>query len=108
MHTPESGVESTPVPAIAPLPPPAEATPTATMFTGLGLTAERKTDGPRGPGWYLYALVGGVKWYVDVRKLGGLDEDLQELATPGFKEAKAERYARESGRPRTEPGPGAV
>lgn len=90
----------------APPQPPAEAQP-QTSFSGLSLTAERLAEGPNGAGWYLMTSVGGVKWFIAYKKLGGLDDDLQELATPGFKEARANRYASEVGRPRTEPGPGA-
>lgn len=88
-------------------PPPAEPVTTYTKYTSVVLTAERQTEGNYGPGWYLYATIGGVRWNLAHRKLGGFDDDLQEIATPGFKEARAERYARENGKLRTESGPGA-
>lgn len=95
-------------PTTPPTPPPAEAVAISGTFENLAVTAQRRPDGKLGPGWYLYATVGGVEWPIAFRGLGGLDDDLQELATPGFKEARAERYARESGQQRTEPGPGAT
>lgn len=94
-------------PAAAVAPPPAEAGVVYTKYPGLEVTAERRTEGHFGAGWYAYIVVGGVEWVLGWKKLGGMDDDLQEIATPGFKEARAERYARAEGRPRTEPGPGA-
>lgn len=81
---------------------PAEPTGIPSTFEGLTLTAKR--DAGLGL-WLLGVEVGGVWWTVASRKTGGLDDDLQEKATPGFKEARAIRYARETGRTRTESGP---
>lgn len=99
----DTSVTPTPV-----TPPPADPVLDLTKFENLTLTAVRRPDGNRGAGWYLVTYIGDVEWIVAVRKLGGLDDDLQEVATPGYKEAAANRYARESGKQRTEPGPGAV
>lgn len=88
-------------------PPPAEASVDLTKFEEVTVTVTREPEGRYGPGWYVKIFPGGVEWILSWRKLGGFDQDLQELATPGFKEALAERYARETGRQRTEPGPGA-
>lgn len=96
MSTPEQNIPAPPAP-------PEEQGP-QTSFDGLTLHAERDADAGR---WRLYVELNGVRWVVAERKLGGLDDDLQEKATPGFKEARAVRAALESGRPRTEPGPGA-
>ena len=90
-----------PVPAP---PTPEETTGPQTKFENVTFTAERDALAGR---WYIYANLGSVKWRIAERKLGGLDDDLQEAATPGFKEARAVRYAQETGQPRLEPGPGA-
>ena len=83
---------------------PVEVEPAPLKLDGLELKAERDPERGR---WVLFTEVGGVRWEITERKLGGLDDDLQEIATPGFKEARAQRYAAEFGRPRAEPGPGA-
>lgn len=80
---------------------PAEPQDVPESFDDLTLTARR--DAGLGL-WLLGVEVGGVWWTVASRKLGGLDDDLQEKQTPGFKEARALRSARDLGRPRTEPG----
>lgn len=91
-------------PQTPPAPPPTVHQDVPTSFDNLTVKAVRDTDAQR---WILYTELNGVRWVLAEKKLGGLDDDLQELATPGFREARAFRYAQEVGRPRTEPGPGA-
>lgn len=98
---------SDPVPTPAPTPTPEPEGP-LTSFEGLTVKARRIPNSDLSSGrWELYVEAGGVPWVFASRKLGGFDDDLQEKATPGFKEARAQRYANETGRPRLEPGPGA-
>lgn len=64
----------------------------ATQFDGLTVSVRRNADKAI---WEAYVTLGGVDWVIAARKLGGLDDDLQEAATPGFKEKRRLYYERE-------------
>jgi hypothetical protein len=75
----------------APVAPPDQAVAT-TSFDNLTVNVRRNTDKGQ---WELFVLLGSVEWVFGTRKLGGLDDDLQEAATPGFKEKRRLYYERE-------------
>lgn len=78
-------------PATAPAAP-VETAVDATSFEGLTVSVRRNDDKSL---WEAYVSFGGVDWVIAARKLGGLDDDLQEAATPGFKEKRRLYYERE-------------
>jgi hypothetical protein len=55
----------------------------APTYTGLGVVAIRSEEQQA---WIFGVNLGGVFVELVRRKLGGIDDDLQEAATPGFKQ----------------------
>ncbi len=82
---------SVPVPAPAPVALVDTAVST-TSFEGLTVSVRRNAD--KGL-WEAFVTLNGAEWILGQRKLGGLDDDLQEAATPGFKEKRRLYYERE-------------
>ena len=85
-------------PPVAPVAPqttpvvPVETVVSTTQFDGLTVSVRRNAD--KGL-WEAYVVLNGAEWIIAQRKLGGLDDDLQEAATPGFREKRREYYERE-------------
>lgn len=88
----------TTTPAADPTPPasapsvPVENAVSATSFKDVPVQVRRNADKNL---WEAYLSIGGAEWVIASRKLGGLDDDLQEAATPGFKEKRRLYYERE-------------
>lgn len=101
-------IQPTPQPQPAPVRQviPADPTNIPTSFLNLPVHVRLNQNTYGGKEWEMYVELDGIPWIFARRKYGGLADDLQEKATPGFKEQKARRYAAEWGRARTEPGPG--
>lgn len=71
---------------------PSESAVDTTQFDGLTVSVRRNESQNV---WEAYVTVGGAEWVVASRRLGGFDDDLQEAATPGFKEKRRLYYERE-------------
>lgn len=63
-----------------------------TGYTGLTVTARRDADQGR---WVFGVEMGGAFIPLADAKLGHVDDELQEAATPGFKLSRRERYEHE-------------
>lgn len=71
---------------------PPEQVVSTTLFTDVPVNVRRNdTNGL----WEVYVSFGGIDVVIHSRKLGGIDDDLQEAATPGFKEKRRLYYERE-------------
>lgn len=83
-------------PEVAPVAPAPEA-PVAPVgpadsFSGLTVNARRSADTGQ---WIFSVTMGGAEIDLYAKKLGGVDDDLQEAATPGFKKKRADDYRRD-------------
>jgi hypothetical protein len=95
METPDQPVAPVEVPAVEPTPNPAVSggdAVSSTSFENLTVNVRRNTTSQQ---WEAYVTFGGIEWILSGRKLGDVDEDLQEAATPGFREKQREYYERE-------------